>query len=99
MEVICIDDKFDQRSVDLIPKRPIKDKIYNIREIIKTSDGRIGVLLEEIINQPIEMQPGHYAEPRFNINRFSHLSGDFISKEEITEFLREEKKKTNEALL
>lgn len=92
MQVICIDDKFDQRSIDLIGQRPIINKIYNIREVIPTLDGRVGVLLEELINPPIEISKGMFAEPRFDINRFRHLDMTPLTKEEITELKKVLKK-------
>ena len=32
-QVVCIDDVFDPRSVIIIPNRPVKDRIYTVREM------------------------------------------------------------------
>ncbi len=32
-QVVCIDDHFNQRAIDLIPHRPLKDNIYTVRQI------------------------------------------------------------------
>jgi len=72
--VECINDVFDVRSIELIANRPKRGKIYTIRNIIKYSDNKIGVLLEEIINDVIlELNLDGLFEPTFNIERFREL--------------------------
>jgi len=73
--VECVNDKFDPRSIDLISNRPKQGKIYTIRMIKNyPKNGSVGVLLEEIINEPV-MLPNldGLFEPTFNIERFREL--------------------------
>lgn len=69
--VVCVDDRFDSRSIAIIPNRPKKDLVYTIREIFEHPEvGAIGVLLDEISNPDLLHQKGHLFEPTFSINRF-----------------------------
>jgi hypothetical protein len=73
--VECINDSFDSKSIELIPNRPKKGKIYTIKGIKDYPDkNSTGVLLEEIINEPL-MLPNLEGlfEPTFNIERFKEL--------------------------
>ena len=88
MDIICINDVFDAEAIALIPNRPVKDKIYTIREVIPTSDGRIGLLLNEITN-PLIPSGNFSFEPRFNNNRFTTLLGKPINKETIKELIKQ----------
>lgn len=86
--VECINDKFDPKSINLIPNRPKQGKIYTIRMIKNyPKNGSVGVLLEEIINEPV-MLPNldGLFEPTFNIERFRELPESNI--DEITEVLQ-----------
>lgn len=72
--VKCIDDKFDPKSIELIPNRPRKGKIYTIRLIKPYLSKKIGILLEEIINEPLMLPDlDGLFEPTFNIERFREL--------------------------
>ena len=97
MEIICINASFSTGNLEFFSlfgvKTPEKDKIYNIRQVIKLVNGKTGVLLEEIVNPevPIKHPILGYAmtEPNFDLDRFRKLSGDIISKEEIRELITE----------
>jgi hypothetical protein len=74
-QVVCIDDNFDPRSMQIIPHRPVKDRIYVVRELRYYSmHDKMGVLLMEIKN-PSNVRDffGKTQEPSFNITRFAPL--------------------------
>lgn len=83
MDVICIDDIFHPESIRMIPNRPVKDKIYSIRDAFLITRGDIAVHLNEITNPPIPHSSGMMFEPSFNIKRFATLSGEPLSKEKV----------------
>jgi hypothetical protein len=88
-QVVCVDDVFDPRSMLIIPNRPIKDKIYTIRELrYYDLHDKMGVTLVEIKN-PVNVKDyfGKLQEPSFNIIRFAPLDKvlDSISIEELEE--------------
>jgi len=90
-QVVCIDDVFDPRSIEIIPNRPIKDKIYTVREMrYYDMHDKMGITLMEIKN-PIIVRDmfGRKQEPSFNIIRFAPLDEvlDSISIEELNEEL------------
>ena len=87
--VECVNDKFDSKQIDLIPNRPKKGKIYTIRLIKQYPNNKIGLLLEEITNEPL-MLPNldGLFEPTFDINRFRELPEPNI--DELTEILEVE---------
>jgi hypothetical protein len=73
--VECINGSFEPKQIELIPNRPKQGKIYTIRTIKNyPNKGSVGVLLEEIINDPL-MLPNldGLFEPTFNIERFREL--------------------------
>lgn len=100
MEIICQNDTFSPECLEFYSKNnivtPVKDSIYNIRDIIKASaTGETGVLLEEIKN-PIVQFPHpilgkSQGEPNFNITRFAHLNGDNILRTEVQEWIQQTK--------
>lgn len=87
--VECVNDKFDPKQIELIPNRPKKGKIYTIRLIKQYPNNKIGLLLEEITNEPL-MLPNldGLFEPTFDINRFRELPEPNI--DELTEILEVE---------
>ena len=90
-QVVCINDVFDPRSMEIIPNRPIKDNIYTVREMrYYDMHDKMGVTLVEIKN-PIIVRDmlGTRQEPSFNIIRFAPLDEvlDSISIEELNEEL------------
>ncbi len=72
--VECINGSFEPRVIELIPNRPKRGKIYTIRQIRQYPNKSVGLLLEEIINEPL-MLPNldGLFEPTFNIERFREL--------------------------
>lgn len=81
-QVLCINDKFDTNIVSLIPNRPVEEKIYTIRDILLTRNGK-AVHLEEITNPPLydKVHNGTF-EPSFNINRFRPILETELELEE-----------------
>lgn len=70
--VICIDDDFSMHPTIHLDYQelPVKNKIYNIREVRPPYAGS-GVLLEEIKNKPVYFaQFNAYIEPAFAQRRF-----------------------------
>ena len=88
-QVVCIDDVFDPRSIEVIPNRPKKDSIYTIREIrYYDMHDKMGVTLVEVKNaHDVRDFFGKLQEPSFNIVRFVAIDEvlDEISIEEIKE--------------
>ena len=97
MEIICVNASFSEGNLDFFEKFgvkiPEKNKMYNIREVIKLVNGKTGILLEELVNPevPIKHPILGFAlkEPNWDLLRFRKLSGDTISKEEIRELITE----------
>ena len=88
--VICINDIFSPDQISSIPNRPIRNKIYTIRNIIEYSSNVIGIHLEEILNP--ELTDREYLtkfEPSFDINRFKELECIPDIEEIIEELLTE----------
>ena len=82
MDVICINDSFEQRFIEICPNRPVQDSIYSIRDIRKTRDGKTGVLLNELENPPVS--EGEFSfEPGFDIERFRRLDGSPLKREHL----------------
>lgn len=88
-QVVCIDDVFDPKSINIIPNRPIKDKIYTIREMrYYDMHDKMGVTLVEIKNSHnVKDLFGKTQEPSFNIVRFAPIDKvlDEITLEELEE--------------
>ena len=88
MDIICINDTFSPEQIAVIPNRPQRDKMYTIRDIVKSSMG-VGLLLNEIHNPHngwAEMNGTKFTfEPNFNINRFANMHGDMLTYEMIRE--------------
>lgn len=71
-KVVCINDKnFDVRLYAY--HLPVEEKTYTVRAVIwAPSIGRYGILLEEIVNRPLEGKDGGF-EPFFNEERFRKI--------------------------
>lgn len=91
MDIICIDDNFTPEQMAEIPNRPIKDKLYTIRDIVKSANGT-GLLLNEIHNPQNGwvMRNGmkFTFEPNFNIRRFSDLQHQPLTYEMIQQVVK-----------
>lgn len=94
MEVICINDQFDNGQLEFYKKFgvvvPKKDNMYSIRQI-RNDRGTVGFLLNELLNPevPIKSMMGGIImlEPSFKYTRFSTLTGDLIELENFKEEL------------
>jgi hypothetical protein len=86
--VQCINDTFLNDQIAMIPNRPVKGCVYEIRKVLLTRNGK-GVLLEELSN-PLVLDKVYnsYFEPSFSVSRFvvvDDLSNSI--KEELEELL------------
>jgi hypothetical protein len=86
--VVCINGSFHEKTLQLCDRVPKKDNNYIIRDILKFNNGKIGVLLDEIVNSPISIN-GTIIEPSFDIERFRELDIPLSISEEIEELMCE----------
>lgn len=102
MEVLCHNGKFSEEVLEFFRLNavswPLEDKIYNIREVRREygkvgSSDNLGVLLEEIINPKVDTYHPVLGtvkiEPSFSIRRFSTLQGDLVTREMISELIKQ----------
>ena len=97
-EVICVDGSFPKDMLDFYEKygvkTPIQDKLYTIANIIINSNGKRGVILEELknpkvpINHPLFPQEATQVEPNWYIGRFRTLSGEIVNERELSKELK-----------
>jgi hypothetical protein len=91
MDIICIDDNFTPEQINDIPNRPIKDKMYSIRDVVKSANG-VGLLLNEIHNPHNGWTTRNGMkftfEPNFNIRRFADLQYMPLSVEQVQEVIK-----------
>lgn len=95
MEIICIDGNFPADKLEFYKLHrvsvPEQDKLYNIRAVINNSNGKKGILLEEIKNPTIPFKHPIlgivHNEPNWDINRFRNLDQTEITKEQLNEIL------------
>ena len=96
-QVICVDDVFPIEALEVYKKygvkTPVIDTIYTIRSMTTHTSGKIGVLLNEIVNPKIEaphpVLQTVFIEPTWNLERFRTLMGHPPKKAEIQEFIKE----------
>lgn len=96
-EVICINDKFAADWETYFQRwgivKPVADKIYGVREIVPNTVGEKGLLLVEIVNKltprisPSTGMSGT-AEQNWAISRFTDLQGNPLSKETISQLIK-----------
>lgn len=96
MEIICINDKFSAEQIAVIPNRPVEGNIYTWRARRKTREGKIGIMLHEIINPEIPGVAGMMFEPAFNVKRFTTLSGEVVTMAMVREWSRISKYENHE---
>jgi hypothetical protein len=99
MEIICVNGVFSPQQMELFSRYgvvvPVEDSIYTIRDVIKPSGKEgVGILLEEIVNPKIPlahpiMDTVTHHEPNWAIHRFSTLSGEPLSREDIERIKQE----------
>jgi len=97
MEVICINDRFTPEWDLYFGKngivKPVANKVYGIREIVPNTVGEKGLLLVEIVNKPtprispLTSMKG-MAEQNWAVSRFTDLQGRPLSKETISELIK-----------
>ena len=87
--VVCINDAFDPRSIEVIPNRPTKGTVYIVREMTYYDmHDKMGLMLVELRNPRIVKGLfGALLEPSFNITRFAPANEvlDSISLVELEE--------------
>lgn len=98
MDIICTNDVFSSDKTSYFKKNgietPTKDSLYTIRNVIVNSNGKTGLLLEEIVNPRIPILhplfPGEITmiEPNWDIKRFSTLLGDSLNIAEVKNLLK-----------
>lgn len=97
-EVICINDKFSPEWEVYFSNygitKPIMDKVYTVREVVPNTVGEKGFLLVEIVNKPTpRISPltgmSGMAEQNWAVSRFTTLTGEPISKEKISEIIKQ----------
>ena len=81
--VECINDTWQQKTIETVPNRPIKGKYYTIRTVAQYTHG-VGVTLEEIVNARTVQYKGQLLEPSFDAERFRELE-DLPDIEELLE--------------
>lgn len=80
-DVICINDKFRPEQIILIPNRPVEGKVYTIRDLFTTRNGR-AIHLEQISNPHLDHPSGLGTfEPSFSVDRFTTLVDDEVEIE------------------
>lgn len=97
MDIICINGSFDNDTLAIYKKygvtTPEQEKLYNIRGVYRHTTGKVGILLEEIMNPTVPFQHPvlgkKWMEPTWNIERFRHLDSTPILDEELTIFERD----------
>jgi len=85
-QVVCINDVFDPRSIELIPNRPKKDNVYTIRDMrYYNMLDKTGVLLVEIKNSinVYDRFSKSFQEPTFSLHRFVPI--DKLVREDVLE--------------
>ena len=86
IEIICIDASFSSEALKFYDEfgvvTPEQDKLYTIRDVIINSNGKTGVLLEEIVNPKVPFKHpilgDAWNEPNWDINRFRTLQGESV---------------------
>lgn len=97
MDVICTDGNFSEEAKKRYREYgvvwPEQDKMYSIREVVKTTTGETGLLLEELVNPKMPILHPILGsieyEPNWHIRRFSTLQGDAITKESLKDIIKQ----------
>lgn len=101
MDIICINDVFPLewelyfKNHNII--KPVRNKVYSIREVIPYLVGEKGLLLNEIVNpstpriSPTNRLPGS-AEQSWALSRFTDLNGNRLTKESISQLVEHDAK-------
>lgn len=92
MDAICVDSKFDKQALAIYEKygvtTPIEQSLYTTRGVFRHTTGRVGILLEELMNPQVPFEHPilgtKWMEPTWAIERFRHINGTPILEEEFT---------------
>lgn len=95
MDVICVDGHFSEEAKKIYEKHgvvwPKQDSLYTIKEVIRTTTGETGLLLEELVNPKIPILHPILGtvlyEPNWHIRRFRTLQGEEITSEMLREVI------------
>lgn len=95
-DLICINDTFSPEAREVYEKygvvTPYLNCEYSVRDVVISRKGT-GLLLNELVNPPIEIgegENGFKTEPNWAVSRFTNLDGSEINVEQ----LRHETKNT-----
>ena len=99
MEVLCNNGVFSPQQMELFSRYdvqvPIEQQIYHVRDVIKPSGkAGVGILLVELVNPKIPLAHPilggtHMMEVNWKIERFSTLSGEPLSRDDIERIKQE----------
>lgn len=94
-KVVCIDDSIKPGKEEFVravyPNWVKKDETYTIRDIRDNNDIVTGIVLKELVNQPIYIHLiEDFQEPAFRMDRFRELD-EFEETEELSEVVTTEK--------
>lgn len=89
MDVICINSSFTPKQLEYWKQHgvvhPEQNKLYTVREVVRHTNSKVGIRLEELVNPKIKIKhqvlTEVFLEPSWNIERFRTLQGDVITKE------------------
>ena len=74
MKLLCINDKFNPPHLNMLAGWPVEGEIYSVRKTKYYIGGKIGYLLNEVINT---VRVGdNNEEPTFHSDRFVILPGN-----------------------
>jgi len=92
MDVICIDGKFSSEQLEFYSRHgvvfPEQESFYTIRDVIINSNGKTGILLEEIVNPKVPIEHpllGQVVmmEINWDVKRFRNLDQSELNISEI----------------
>lgn len=96
-QVICINANFPSDTLAFWKihsvQYPQQDKIYSIRDVVRHSNGDVGLWLTEIINPTVPIKHPVLGiiqmEPTFSIKRFAHLDSSPLTWGELREMVKQ----------
>lgn len=96
MDIICVNGNFTSDQLEFYKQHgvacPEQDKMYNIRAVINNTNGKKGILLEEIKNPVIPFKHPilgiAHNEPNWDLNRFRNLDQSNITQEQLNEITK-----------
>ena len=96
-DLICVDATFTPKQLEFWKLHgvvhPELNKIYQIREVVRHANSRVGVRLEGLNNPKIPVKHTVLSkvmlEPSWKLQRFRTLQGNIINEKEILEEIKE----------